>query len=344
MMKAAVINEYSDDYNVLKYQDVEIPVINSNEVLIKVHASGVNHCDTDLRRGLFGVESDMPHVMGVDASGEIVDLGSEVKHFKIGDRVTPHFILSCGYCSYCLDGKENICPNAGVLGVTTWGGYAEYLKIRENNLIKIPDSLSFEDAVAGQVPFATAWEALIEVANLRSGENVLITAAGGGVGSAAIQIAKFAGSRVIAAAGNDEKLLKAKKLGADEIINYSKTNIGDAVRYFTNGVGVEVALEMTGGSILLQSIDALALGGRMATIGAHGGEKVEIDFIELFRKHISIHGCGRSTKVQVKKVLDIMAKGHFKPIIHKTLNLSEASFAHEIMESRNFFGRMILKP
>ena len=343
-MKAAVIHEYSDNYDVLKYEDVEVPKICSNEVLIKIHASGVNHCDTDLRRGLFGVESDMPHVMGVDAAGEIIKVGSDIKNFKKGDRVSPHFILSCGSCYYCLSGKENICPNAGVLGVTNWGGYAEYLKIKENNLVKLPDELSYENAVAGQVPFATAWEALIDVVNLRTGETVLITAAGGGVGSAAIQIAKMTGAKVIAAAGSDDKLQKAIELGADKIINYNIDHIGDKVRSYTNGKGVDVALEMTGGSILLQSIDALALGARMATIGAHGGEKVEVDFIEFFRKHISIFGCGRSTKVHVEKVLQLIAEGYLKPIIHKTYNLSDASLAHELMESRNFFGRMILKP
>ena len=343
-MKAAIINNYSDDYSALKYDSVEIPKINSKEVLIKVHASGVNHCDTDLRKGLFGVDSKMPHVMGVDAAGEVIEIGSDVCEFKIGDRVSPHFILSCGSCLYCSDGKENICPHAGVLGVTEWGGYSEYIKVKENNLIKIPDGLSFDHAVAGQIPFATAWEALIDVAKIRLGETVLITAAGGGVGSAAIQVAKHAGARVIAAAGADGKLDKAIELGADNVINYTTNSLGDAVRDLTEGEGVDVALEMTGGSILLQSIDALSLGGRLATIGAHGGEKIEIDFIELFRKHVSIHGCGRSTKVHVEKVLNMMVIGLFKPIIHSTFHLSEAGLAHELMESRNFFGRIILNP
>ena len=131
-MKAAIINNYSDDYSALKYDSVEKPKINSKEVLIKVHASGVNHCDTDLRKGLFGVDSKMPHVMGVDAAGEVIEIGSDVCQFKIGDRVSPHFILSCGSCLYCSDGKENICPHAGVLGVTEWGGYSEsILKLKK---------------------------------------------------------------------------------------------------------------------------------------------------------------------------------------------------------------------
>lgn len=343
-MKAATINSYSKNFDTIKYEDVQTPVALPGEIIIKIHASGVNHCDTDLRKGLFGVESTMPHVMGVDAAGEVIETGQGVDQFSIGDRVAPHFILSCGICNLCTVGKENICLNAGVLGVTEWGGYAEYVKVKHNNVVRIPDELTYEATVAGQIPFATAWEALIEVANIRLGETVLVTAAGGGVGSAAIQVAKLAGARVIAAAGSDEKLNKAIELGADETINYNYQSIVELSKKYTDGKGVDVVLEMVGGSILLQSIDSLASGGRLATIGAHGGEQVKLDFIEFFRKHISVHGCGRSTKSHVQKVLQLMADGLLKPVIHKTFQLNEAAKAHELMESRNFFGRMIMKP
>ena len=343
-MKAAVIHGYGEAFDTLVYEDVQTPAAGPGELLIKVHASGVNHCDTDLRKGLFGVDSPMPHVMGVDAAGAVADVGAGVTGFDEGDRVAPHFMLSCGACSDCRDGRENLCMNAGVLGVTAWGGYAEYVKVRHDHVVRIPDALSYEDAVAGQIPFATAWEALIEEIGLRAGETVLITAAGGGVGSAAVQIAKLAGARVIAAAGSEEKLEKARALGADAAIDYTREGIGDAARRLTDGRGVDAALEMTGGAILVGAIDALAPGARLATIGAHGGEQVEIDFIEFFRKHISVHGCGRSTKTHAEQVLRLMAEGHLKPVIHQTFSLSEASAAHELMESRNFFGRMIMRP
>lgn len=343
-MKAAVIHGYGESFDTLKYEDVQTPTPDHGELLIKVHASAVNHCDTDLRKGLFGITQPFPWVMGVDAAGEIVEVGEGVSHFKVGDRVSPHFMLTCGVCRHCLDGKENICENADILGVTRWGGYAEYVKCGQNHVVRIPDGVSYEDAAAGQIPFATAWEALIEVARIRAGESVLVTAAGGGVGSAGVQIAKLAGARVIAAAGADEKLEKARLLGADEVINYNKESIGEKARELTGGAGVDAALEMIGGEVLRQGIDALAPGGRMATIGAHGGEQVEVDFIEFFRKHITMHGCGRSTKAQVQRVLDLMAAGRLNPVIHKVFALSEAPAAHELMESRNFFGRMLLKP
>ena len=343
-MKAAVIHGYGEAFDTLAYEDVRTPAAGPGELVIKIHACGVNHCDTDLRKGLFGVESAMPHVMGVDAAGEVAEVGTGVTRFKEGDRVAPHFMLSCGACDPCLAGRENLCTDAGVLGVTVWGGYADYVKVRQDHVVRLPDALSYDDAVAGQIPFATAWEALIEVIELRAGETVLVTAAGGGVGSAGVQVAKLAGARVIAAAGSDEKLEKALALGADETINYASRNIGAEARRLTGGRGVDAALEMTGGAILVQSIDALAPGGRLATIGAHGGERVEIDFIEFFRKHISVHGCGRSTKAQVERVLHLIAAGTLKPVIHRTFDLREAPSAHALMESRNFFGRMIMRP
>jgi NADPH:quinone reductase-like Zn-dependent oxidoreductase len=348
-MKAAVIHGYGEEFNILRYEDVATPEPGPGEVLVRVRASAVNHCDTDLRRGLYGGErlgvdgaEPFPWVMGVDACGEVAAIGAGVDGFSEGDRVSPHFMLSCGTCRACIDGKENICESAGILGVTSWGGYAEYVKCRPNHLIRIPDALSFEDAVAGQIPFATAWEALVEVAQIRAGESVLITAAGGGVGSAAVQIARLAGARVIAAAGSDDKLEKARALGADEVINYTTQDIGAACRELTDGRGVDAVLEMIGGRILKQSIDALAQGGRMAIIGAHGGEQVDIDVVEFFRKHITVHGAGRSTKAQVGRVLDLMATGKLKPVIHASYPLSDVATAHEVMQSRNFFGRMIL--
>ena len=343
-MRAAMIRGYGEAFDTIVYEDVQTPMAGPGELLIRVHASGVNHCDTDLRKGLFGVDSPMPHVMGVDAAGAVADVGAGVTAYKEGDRVAPHFMLSCGVCAGCRDGRENLCMEAGVLGVTQWGGYAEYVRVRQDHVVRLPASLSYEDAVAGQVPFATAWEALIEEIGLRAGETVLVTAAGGGVGSAAVQIARLAGARVIAAAGSEEKLEKARGLGADEGIDYTRQDIGAEARRLTDGQGVDAALEMTGGAVLIGAIDALAPGARLATIGAHGGERVEIDFIELFRKHVSVHGCGRSTKTHVERVLGLMAGGHLTPVIHRVFPLSEAPAAHALMESRNFFGRMIMRP
>lgn len=342
-MEAIVLRKYGDASK-LKLEQVEAPEIGPNEVLIRNHAVGVNHCDTDVRRGIFGVAQTFPHVMGVDAAGTVEAVGEAVVGFKPGDRVAPHFLLTCGTCRNCMRGKENICLNGSVLGVNQWGTYAQFTKVRENNLIPLPAGLGFEEAVAAQVPFSTSWEALIETGKLQVGETVLINAAGSGVGSAGIQIAKLAGARVIATTGSSEKFGAARELGADEVLNYNEVDVPAAVHDLTGGLGVDLAFDMVGGDRLLDSINALALGGRLVTVGAHAGEQVEIDMIEFFRKHISMHGCGRSTKAMVAKILGLVADGKLKPVIHKTFPLAKASEAHEVMESRDFFGRMILQP
>ncbi len=342
-MRAVLLREYGG-FDRLRLEETETPSVGPGEILIRNRAVGVNHCDTDVRRGLFGVAQTFPHVMGVDAAGEVVAVGEGVAGFAPGDRASPHFMLSCGGCRSCIAGKEHICQQAGVLGVTTWGTYAEFVKVNARNAIRLPEGLSFDDAVAAQIPFATAWEALIEVGRLAAGETVLVNAAGSGVGSAAVQIARLAGARVIATTGADDKFAAARALGADAVLNYQRTRVGDAVAALTGGTGVDLAFDMVGGERLLDCIAAVAPGGRIVSVGAHGGERVEIDMIELFRKHVSLHGCGRSTRAIVLKVLDLVAAGRLRPVIFRSFALGEAGEAHRLMESRNFFGRMVMHP
>jgi NADPH:quinone reductase-like Zn-dependent oxidoreductase len=323
---------------------VHTPKPAAGEVLIRLRAVGVNHVDIDIRNGISGLDTSMPHVLGVDGAGEIAALGSNVTRLRVGDPVSPHFILNCGVCRNCQKGLDNICSDSAILGANQWGTYAQYVVVPAHTIVPLPAELPYNHAAAGGVPFATAWEGLITMAKLDPGETVLVNAAGSGVGSAAVQIAKVAGARVIASAGADEKLKKAKELGADEVINYKEDVLSEAVLDMTAGNGVDVAFDMVGGNVLLQSIHSLASGGRLATVGAHAGEKVEIDMIEFFRKHISMHGCGRSTKSIFAKVFDLMAQGKLVPVIHQTLPLAKAAEAHAIMESRDFFGRMVLIP
>ena len=343
IMEAVVLREYGG-FDKLRLEEVPLPEIGAGDILIRNRAVGVNHCDTDVRRGVFGIAQTFPHVMGVDAAGEVVAIGSDVDGFAQGDRVAPHFLLSCGTCRNCIAGRENMCLRAGVLGVTTWGTYAQFVKVRANNAVHLPDALSYSQAVAAQVPFATAWEALIEVGQLKAGETALINAAGSGVGSAGVQIAKLAGARVIATTGSDEKFAAARELGADEVINYESTNVGEAVMRLTDGLGVDLAHDMVGGNRLLDCIAAVGQGGRIVSVGAHAGARVEIDMIELFRKHVSLHGCGRSTRAIVAKVLALVAAGRLRPVIAADYALADAPSAHRLMESRKFFGRIVMDP
>jgi NADPH:quinone reductase-like Zn-dependent oxidoreductase len=342
-MQAVVLREYGG-FDKLRLEEVPLPEIGAGEILIRNRAVGVNHCDTDVRRGLFGITQRFPHVMGVDAAGEVVAVASDVRGFVQGDRVAPHFLLSCGSCRNCIAGRENMCLRADVLGVTTWGTYAQFVKVRADNVVRLPSALPYLEAVAAQVPFATAWEALIEVGRLTAGETALINAAGSGVGSAGVQIAKLTGARVIATAGSDDKFAAARALGADDVINYESTSVGDAVMRLTDGLGVELALDMVGGERLLDCIAATAQGGRIVSVGAHAGERIEIDMIDLFRKHISLHGCGRSTRAIVAKVLDMVSAGRLRPVIAADFALADAPAAHRLMESRKFFGRIVMDP
>jgi NADPH:quinone reductase-like Zn-dependent oxidoreductase len=342
-VKAVVLHEYGG-FDRLRWEDVPLPRAGFGEIVIRNHAAGLNHCDTDLRRGLFGVAPPLPHVMGVDCAGTVAEVGAGVSEFQVGDRVMPHFVLACGTCRNCLRGQENICLKADILGITAWGGYAQFTRVRVNNVVRVPDGLAFEDAVAGTIPFATAWEALIEVGRLRAGETVLVNAAGSGVGSAGIQIAKLAGARVIATTGAAAKFAAARALGADDVLNYAADNVPEAVHRLTDGLGVDLAFDMVGGERLRDAIAAAALGGRIVSVGAHGGEKVEIDMIELFRKHVSLHGCGRSTRAIYGEVMALMAAGRLKPVIHARFPLAVAAEAHRLMESRAFFGRMVMDP
>ncbi|MBR71741.1 MAG: alcohol dehydrogenase [Rhodospirillaceae bacterium] len=342
-MKAVVIHKHGGP-EVLVYEEVNTPVLGPRDVLINIKAIGVNHFDLDVRNGISGhIDSQMPHILGVEGAGVIAEVGSAVTAFKPGERVMPYLTTSCGHCYRCLSGHDNICMHFDKLGVTHWGTYAEYVKVTDDNVIRMPDELSFVDAAATQVAVATAWELVVVHANIQPGDSVLINAAGSGVGTAAIQLAVNAGGTVISTAGTDEKLDRAKKLGSSYGINYNKESIEEGVMRITGGRGVEVCIEMVGGKVLQESIQALNHNGRLATCGAHAGEKVEIDIIEIFRKQIHISGNHFSPKHNNEKALRLVASGKVKPVIAKTLHLSQMSEAHKLIESRNFFGKVVLE-
>ena len=342
-MKAVVMHEHGGP-DVLKYEDIETPTVGPNDVLINIKAVGLNHFDLDVRDGISGYfDLDMPHILGVEGAGVVAEVGSAVTAFKLGQHVMPYLTTACGHCERCLSGHDNICMHFDKLGVTHWGTYGEYVRVTAHNVIPMPDGLSFVDAAATQVAFATAWE-LVEVhTNVRQGDVVLVNAAGSGVGSAAVQLARNAGGIVIATAGSDEKLERAAELGARHGINYNNESIEDGVMRLTDGRGADVCIEMVGGRVLQESIRALAHNGRIATCGAHAGEKVEIDMIEFFRKQVTLSSNHFSPKSNNAKVLRLVADGAVKPVIAKTFPLEEMPEAHRYLASRNFFGKVVLE-
>jgi NADPH:quinone reductase-like Zn-dependent oxidoreductase len=342
-VKAVVFHEHGES-DVLRVEDVPVPTCGPDDLLVRVHAVSVNRTlDIDVRTWGATWPIPMPHILGADPAGEVVTVGSAVQGFQPGDRVVTSFILPCRKCEFCLQGLENACPQRQLFGVHVNGGYAEYASIPARNLLRIPDSLSYEVASAIMVIFPVAWHLLIDRAALKAGETVLVMAAGGALGMAGLQIAKLAGAHVIAAAGAQWKLEHAGDLGADVGINYRETKLGDEVRRQTGGRGVDVVFENIGSEELWpESLGSLANRGRLVTCGAHEGGLVQIDMNTFYRRHLSIISAAAAPMNQIRKVYQLAGAGKLKPHIHRTLPLERARDAHDLVSSRDVFGRVVL--
>lgn len=328
----------------LSYMDLPDPQPVRGEVVIRVRACALNHLDIWLRIGIPAYQLQLPHIPGSDVSGEVVAVGEGVENVKVGDKVIVNPNLTCGECEWCRMGEDSMCNSFGIFGAKCWGGYAEYAKVPARNLIPMPEGLTFEEAAAFPLTFLTAWHMLITRAQLKPGERVLVVAAGSGVGAAALQIAKFAGAFVIATAGTDEKCEKAKSLGADAVINHGKENIADKVKELTDGRGVDVIVEHVGPAIFEQCLKSLAKGGRLVTCGATTGPTAGFEIRYLFSRQLSIIGSMMGRTSELLTITRLVGEGKLKPVIDRVFHLSEAAKAHELLESRNFFGKLVLTP
>ncbi len=345
-MKAIVFHEHGD-INVLKYEDVPEPRIKGNEVLIKVKASGCNYNDIWARQGLPGMKFDLPHISGSDACGIVEEVGELVTSVKKGDEVVIHPSLSCRMCEMCTSGREYFCRNFKIYGFQTGpldGAHAEYFKIHEANVIPKPKNLSYEEAASIPLVLLTAWHMLVTRAAVKAGEDILIWGAGSGVGSMAIQIAKLFGLRVIATAGSDDKLEKAKKLGADEVINHYTQDVVAEVRKITNKKGVEVVFEHVGQATWERSILSMAWGGRLVICGNTTGFEAKTDLRYLFNKQLSLLGCHQGSKAELIEALKFVEAGKIKPVVHAVLPLKECGEAQRMTETGKHFGKIVLVP
>lgn len=342
-MKAVVINGHGA-VDVLEATELPEPVIDDNEVLIRVKACALNHLDVWVRRGLPGVEFKLPHVLGSDIAGVVERVGRLVKNAQPGQEIVLSPGLSCMHCECCLSGRDNLCASYDILGYRADGGYAEYVKAPSFNVIPKPKTLSFEEASTIPLVFLTAWHMLTERVALKPGETVLVHAAGSGVGSAAIQIAKLIGARVFATASTEEKLAKARSLGADETINYENQDFLDAVRRLTGKRGVDVVFEHTGEATWEKSIRSLARSGRLVTCGASSGFKGSLDIRYLFSRQISLHGSYMGSKTELLEVIKFFEDGRLKPVVDRVLPLAKAADAHKALEDRAQFGKIVLTP
>jgi NADPH:quinone reductase-like Zn-dependent oxidoreductase len=340
-MKAIVYTQHGGP-EVLKYTDAPEPGIGAGEVLVRVRACALNHLDLWLRKGIPSLKIPLPHIPGSDIAGEVARAGDGVTNVKIGERVMLQPGLPCGQCEKCVAGEDNLCRSYAILGETVDGGCAEYVKAPAVNCVPIPEGVSFEAAAAFPLVSLTAWHMLIARAKLKPAETVLVLAAGSGVGGAAIQIAKASGAWVIATAGSDAKLAKARELGADEVINHSTQKIATEVKRLTGKRGVDIVFEHVGEATWNESIRSLVPGGRLVTCGATTGYSGNIDIRYLFTRQISLLGSFMGAKSDLLAAVDFLKRGLLKPVVDVVMPLEKCSEAHRRLEQREQFGKIVL--
>ena len=342
-MRAVVFDRFGGP-EVLVEREVPDPSPGLGELVIAVRACGINHLDLWVRGGLPGLDPVMPHILGCDVVGEIAALGEGVAGHSVGDRVWVHPTMSCGVCEACMAGDDHLCRRYDVLGRRRNGGYAERVAIPAGNALPFPTNLSWTEAAAMPLVFLTAWHMLVTRARLREGEACLVIGAGSGVGSAAIQVAKHLGARVIATAGSADKLERAMRLGADATIDHATQDIAAEARALTGGRGVGVVFEHVGGRVFEAGVAALARDGRLVTCGATGGNRVSLDINLLFGRHLALYGSWMGSRSESLAVLEWVRAGTFRPVIDSVLPLAEARKAHERIEARKHFGKIVLTP
>jgi NADPH:quinone reductase-like Zn-dependent oxidoreductase len=331
--------------NVLTEGTVPDPRVGEHDVLVEVRAASVNHLDVFLRQGWTGLDLKLPHIPGSDAAGVVRETGTGADPLlPVGTRVVVNPGISCGRCEFCSEGFGGQCRSYQVIGEHTEGSYAELLKVPASNLLPLPDDVGFEEAAAAPLVFMTAWSMLIAKGKIRPGEDVLVLAAGSGVGTAAIQIAKLAGCRVFAAAGSEEKLERARALGAEILINYSRDDFDQVVRERTGKRGVDVVVDHVGADTWARSLRSARTGGRILTCGATSGYSPTTDLRHVFYRQLRIIGSTMGSAHDFNSVMTSVFRRQLRPVVDRVLPLSEAAEAHRLIEARRVFGKLVLVP
>jgi NADPH:quinone reductase-like Zn-dependent oxidoreductase len=339
----AVIFYKRGGLDVLKYDQVPDPKIGPNEALIRVRACGLNHLDIYTREGTHGVKAPLPHIGGLEPSGEVVETGSQVRKYSPGDRVLVGAFTWDETCEFCRAGYDNLCINRKIIGVNQDGGFAELVKAPENTLIPLPGNISFVEASAIPAAFGTAWHMLVTRAKIQPGEWVLVLAVGSGVGSAAVQIAKYFGCNVIATSSSDEKLEKALELGADRAINYVRhPNFHLEVMRLTGNRGVDIVFEHVGQSTWKQSIASLRPAGRLVTCGGSSGRVGETDIWSVFWKQLSLLGSNGLSHAEFDDLMLLFKERKLRAIIDRTFPLCETPLAQQYLTERKQYGKVLI--
>lgn len=327
---------------VLRYEESPKPTIGPGEVLVNIKAAALNHLDLWVRKGGRERSISLPHIPGSDGAGIVVEVGRGVDYINEGDKVLISPGISCGHCEMCIGGSDNLCQSYHVVGTVEDGTCAEFVKLPAMNVLPIPKDLDFKEAAAIPLVFLTAWHMLVTLAKLRMGETVLIHGAGSGVGTAGIQIAKMFGARIIATAGTEKKLLRAKDLGAQDLINYNEKGFVEETQRLTDKRGVDVVFEHIGGDIFENSLTIIRKGGRIVTCGVTKEFIAKVDLRYVFSRHITVYGSYMGTKRELIEVLKFFSSGQLHPVVDSTFPLSHAAEAHTKLEERKNFGKIVL--
>jgi NADPH:quinone reductase len=344
-MKAIVLKEFGGP-EALRLEVWPTPRPGAGEILLKVHSVSVNRTlDCIVRAGKYPVRTQLPHVLGVDPAGEVVEISEGVTKFKPGDRVAVISATPCQKCGPCLKGDESNCADSKRIGIDRWGGYAEYIAVPERYAAKLPDNVSFAEGTVITRHFPMAFNLLVSKAEVRLGDWVLVMGATGALGSSCVQVAKMFGAKVIAGAGTDERVDLAKTCGADFGINYRKHDLAKEVMRFTDNAGVDIVCEnISDPTLWPAALASLGVNGRLVTAGAHGGGSVTLDVKRLYMRRLRVIGAAGTSVADVEKALDAARQGKIRAIINRTMPLSAAAEAHRIVEQNQITGKIILDP
>ncbi len=327
----------------LVLEDVPDPTIGPGEVLVRVKACALNYLDIWQRRGMPGIRIPLPHIPGSDVAGTVERVGPGVQSLKEGDKTLICPGLSCMRCGYCLRGSDNYCRHYSILGYMTDGGYAEFVKVPAVNVFPYPEDLDYCQAASIPLVFMTAWEMLVTKCRIQPLEEILVLGASSGVGSAAIQIAKYFHARVITTATDEEKAAKALELGADHVVDLSRSTLRDEVKRITGNRGVDIIFEHVGAAVWDDCLASRAPHGRLITCGATTGPEVRLNLRHLFAKQISILGSYMGSKEDLLRVLELIRTGKIRPVVSEVFPLASAALAHTALESGKHFGKVVLK-